>query len=79
MNAIDRLAELFTETLRLPAGTNVSTLEYRGVEQWDSVAHMQLVSEIENTFDVMLQTEDVIAMGSFTKARDILRKHGVDT
>ena len=45
--------------------------------QWDSVAHMQLVNAIELAFDIMLDTDDVIAMSSYQKAREIVGKHGV--
>lgn len=76
--AADRLVGAFTTGLGLPAGTDVTGLTYRGVEQWDSVAHMQLVLEIENAFDIMLDTDDVIDLSSFDKAREIVRKHGVD-
>ncbi len=78
MKPIDRLTRAFVEGLGIPADTNVQTLEYRGIEEWDSVAHMQLVSELESTFDIMLDTEDVIGMSSYEKAREILRKHGVE-
>ncbi|WP_106849012.1 acyl carrier protein [Blastococcus sp. Marseille-P5729] len=54
-----------------------ASLKYRGIEQWDSVAHMRLVGEIEDAFDVMLETEDVIDMSSFEKSKEILTKNGV--
>ena len=78
MKPIERLTQVFIEGLGIPEGTNVQTLEYRGIEEWDSVAHMQLVSEIESTFDIMLDTEDVIGMSSFAKAGEILKKYGID-
>ena len=78
MQPIDRLTRAFVEGLGIPADTNVQTLEYRGIEEWDSVAHMQLVSEIESAFDIMLDTEDVIGMTGFTKASEMRRKHGVE-
>jgi acyl carrier protein len=78
MRPIDRLVSAFTEALGLGPGTRVETLEYRQIEQWDSVAHMQLVAEIESAFDVMLSTEEVIGLSSFVNAREILRRHGVE-
>ena len=53
------------------------SLEYRGIEQWDSVAHMQVVAEIEDAFDIMMEIDDVIAMSSFTLTKDILGKYDV--
>ncbi|PID97148.1 MAG: acyl carrier protein [Actinomycetales bacterium] len=54
------------------------SLAYRGIEEWDSVAHMRLVAEIEDTFDVMLDTDEVIGMSSFAIACDTLQRLGVD-
>lgn len=74
----DRLRDAFRTALDLPEGMPVDELEYRGIDQWDSVAHMQLVAHLEDTFDVMLETDDVIDLSSFAKAREILAKLGVD-
>lgn len=71
-----RLRQAFTDALELPAGIDHTTLAYRETPTWDSLAHMQLVIAIESAFDVMLETEDVLALSSFTEACVILRRHG---
>jgi acyl carrier protein len=76
--SIDLLKKVFTESLGLTHEADWDNLAYRGIEEWDSVAHMQLVGEIEDAFDVMLETQEVIAMSSFTEAVRILRQHGAD-
>lgn len=50
---------------------------YRETAGWDSVGHMQLIAEIEDTFDVMLETDDVIGLSSFSIAVEILERYGV--
>jgi acyl carrier protein len=72
-----KLRAAFIESLGLPADADVDGLTYRGIKQWDSVAHMQLVSAIEAAFDLMLETDDVLGMSSYDKAKEIVRKHGV--
>ena len=72
-----KMQAAFHEALALPPEVDVGELTYRGIPQWDSVAHMQLVAALETTFDLMLDTADVLAMSSFTKAREILEKHGI--
>ena len=73
------LREAFVEALGLDAAaTDWDNLAYRGIPEWDSVAHMQLVGEIEDAFDIMLETDDVIDMSSFIKAKEILGKYGID-
>jgi acyl carrier protein len=78
MSNIERLRVAFRTALGLPDDYAVDSLEYRGIEKWDSLAHMSLVAEIEDAFDVMIDTDDVIDMSSFDKAREILSKKGID-
>ena len=76
MDTVDRLKVAFSEGLGLPIESiEWSTLVYRGIPEWDSVAHMQVVAEIEDAFDIMLETDDVIGMSSFEEAKVILTKY----
>ena len=77
-NKIDTLKRAFEDGLGIAADADIENLKYRGIPQWDSIGHLQLVMEIENSFDVMLPTEDVIDLSSFAKAKEILQKHGVE-
>ena len=77
MTTHDTLIGVFASALCVPESPALESAEYRGIPQWDSVAHMRLVAAIETAFDIMLDTEDVIGMSSFRKAMDILAKHGV--
>lgn len=74
----DRLKAAFSEALGVGPDANFEQLEYAKTRGWDSVAHMRLVSEIENAFDIMLDTDDVIGMSSFPVAKEIVAKYGID-
>lgn len=78
MNNEDTLKNAFSEGLGVQANSiDWDTLEYRGIEQWDSVAHMQVVAEIEDAFDIMLAIDDVIAMSDFKVTKVILGQYDV--
>lgn len=77
LEAASRLCDVFTSVLELEPDSDHEKLAYRETPSWDSVAHMQLIVAIESAFDVMLETEDVLALSSFAEARKILSKHGV--
>lgn len=77
MSAQDELNKAFISGLELDDSTSVESLEYRGITEWDSIGHMALIAEIENTFDVMLSTDQVIALSSFAEAKRILGELGV--
>jgi acyl carrier protein len=74
----DRLRAVFVDALELPEGVDVENLKYRDIEQWDSLGHMTLVAAIEEEFDVVLETEQVIDLSSFKVGLDMLRSMGVD-
>jgi len=75
---LDRLKTAFSDSLGVASDVKFDDLAYAKSAGWDSVAHMKLVSEIENAFDIMLDTDDVIGMSSFPVAKDIVTKYGVD-
>lgn len=52
-------------------------LVYQGVPSWDSVGHMGLISEIEDTFDVQFETDDIVDFGSYEKGIELLKKYDV--
>nr|WP_300304249.1 acyl carrier protein [uncultured Anaerostipes sp.] len=52
-------------------------LGYRGVPAWDSLGHMNLIGELEEVFDVMLETPDMLAFSSYEKGKEIMKKYGV--
>lgn len=72
-----RFKKCIAESLGLDPEVITDGLAYNSVKQWDSVAHMALVAALETEFNVMLDTDDIIAMSSVAVARDIVRKHGV--
>ncbi len=45
---------------------------------WDSVAHLNLVTVLEEEFDIMLDTEDIVDFDSYEKGKEILKKCGIE-
>ena len=78
MTELRRLSAAFRTSLDLPADADVAGLSYQDNDKWDSLAHMSLIAAIEDEFSVMLDTDDVINLSSFTEATRILGKYGVD-
>ncbi|MEH2052158.1 acyl carrier protein [Nostoc sp.] len=74
----EKLVQAFCTALGIQPETVTDTLAYRSIQQWNSVAHMALVTELENTFSVMLDTNDIIDMSSVGKAKQILSKYDVE-
>lgn len=69
---------VFANALDLPPNTDIETLEIGKNPNWDSIGHMALVAELEDRFGIMLETDDIVAMSSYTASIEILRRYGVD-
>ena len=52
-------------------------LIYQAVAGWDSVGHMQLMTQLEEVFGIALEMEDILEFSGYEKGMDILRKYGV--
>ena len=74
---MDKLIDCFVRTFGIERERVTVKLAYQSIPEWDSVGHMALVAEIENTFNVTLDTDDIIGMSDVAKALEILQKHGV--
>lgn len=72
------LIDTFLHSLDLPSDIDIPALAYRTAPGWNSVGHMQLIAAIETTFDVMMETQDIIELSSFDKAVEILGRYGID-
>lgn len=45
---------------------------FREVVEWSSLAHLTLISELEDTFDIMFDTEHILNFGSYENGKRIL-------
>ena len=71
----DRVRNQFVEVFGITADSVVDELEYASIPQWDSIAHMSLIVALEDEFDIMIDTDDVIDMSSFKKAKEIISSY----
>jgi acyl carrier protein len=74
VTADPRLAQAFRTALELSPDVDVETLAYGQHPSWDSVGHMALVAEIEDAFDVRLESDDVLELSSYAKGVELLQR-----
>jgi len=48
-------------------------LKYNDIPEWDSIGHMTLMSELEEGFNISMDTDDIIDFSSFKKGIQILK------
>jgi acyl carrier protein len=73
----DRLLEVFSLGLSIPSELLSDETNPDNTPQWDSLAAMELVTLLEDNFDVRLKTSEIMKMRSIGIARSVLRDKGV--
>jgi len=70
-----KLIQCFIKVLGITEEEIKDDLAYNSIPQWDSTRHMALIAVIESEFDIMLDTDDIVGMSSFAKAKEIVSRY----
>ncbi len=71
MTNLEKYNQVFCESLEITED-KLPGLEYQGVELWDSVGHMNMMAALEDAFDIMMETDDIVDFSSYEKGMEIL-------
>lgn len=77
MNNLEKYNQAFITGLSLSEDQLNENLKYQDIEAWDSVGHMNLIAELEDAFDIMMDTDDIIDFSSYEKGKEILAKYDI--
>lgn len=69
-----KLREIFSDVFSIEEKDVKDELAYSSIPTWDSVAHMAMVAEVEETFDIMMDTDDIIDMSTFKISVEIVKR-----
>lgn len=74
MTNIEKYNKAFIDSLSVNL-EELPNLTYQSVPLWDSVGHMNLIAALEEQFDIMMETDDIIELSSYEKGKEILKKN----
>lgn len=79
MSNLEKYNQAFIDTFEITED-KLPGLKYQDIEAWDSVGHMSLIAALEDAFDIMMDTDDIIDLSSYEKGKEILAKddYGVE-
>ena len=77
MSNLEIYNKIFTEVLELGEEQLNEDCTVENVEKWDSISHITLISTIEDSFDIMLDTDDIIDFSSYEKGKEILKRYDI--
>ena len=76
MDNLKKYDNAFIETFSIE-NKGLQDLEYNKIEQWDSIGHMTLISDLEDKFKITFETDDVVDFSSYKKGKEILKKYKI--
>ncbi len=73
-----KLRQVVAEAFGVDEAVVTDALSYNAIREWDSVAHLGLVTAIEHAFAVEFEPDDITAMADVATIVGVLRAKGVD-
>ena len=77
MSNKEKYQNIFIKSLSIDSEKFNENLKYNEIPEWDSIAHMTLISGIEEGFSITMETDDIIDFSSYNKGIEILTKYKV--
>lgn len=71
MNNLELLNDAFKASFKV-CDNELENLAYKSIDLWDSVGQMTLIANIEDSFDIMIESEDIMDINSYKAAKIIL-------
>jgi acyl carrier protein len=78
MTNLDKYRNIFLETFSLADDFDVENLKFQQIQEWDSVGHMDLIASLEDEFDIMFDTEEIIGLNSYARGIEMLKEHAIE-
>ena len=78
MSNLEKYNKVFMDVFGVKEAALNDSFTFKDVPQWDSVAHLSLIDALEEAFDVMFESEDILHYGSYENGKRILGRYGVE-
>lgn len=77
MTNLEKYNQAFAQALDIAETEVNESLEYQGIATWDSIGHMELISQLEDAFGIMMDTDDIVDLSSYSVGKQILAKYDI--
>jgi acyl carrier protein len=74
-----KLKDILAKILLIDETKISDSMSRKTVKEWDSMAHLMLVSELESAFEVTMDDEDIIEIQTVADIKKTLKKLGITT
>ena len=76
-SADEKLNDILAKVLLIDRSKISDGVSRKNAEEWDSMAHLMLVSEIESAFEVTMNDDDIMEIQTVGDIKKILKKLGI--
>ena len=77
MSNLEKYDSVFVESFMINV-SDLNSLKYQSVKEWDSIGHMNLISNLEEVFEIEIDIDDIIDFSSYEKGKELLSKYNVE-
>lgn len=74
---LEKYNEIFMSVFDAEESRLNEEFKFGQVPNWDSLAHMELIAQLEDEFEIMFDTYDIIHFGSYENGKKILERYMV--
>lgn len=78
MSNLEKYNNIFMENFEVNENMLNEDFDNENVSKWDSVAHMNLITMLEDEFDIFFESEDIMEFNSYSKGKEILKKYNIE-
>ncbi|MCM1188879.1 MAG: acyl carrier protein [bacterium] len=72
----EKIIALIEEALNVPAGTVTEDTAAADVEQWDSLAHVMIIGELEEKLGISIPLEEAVELTGMKDLLEACRRYG---
>lgn len=77
MKETDALRQLLIEFFEMPPDAAPEDLAQQSIAKWDSLAMVQLITELQSVFSVEFDLDEIDKLTSYTHIREALMRKGL--
>jgi acyl carrier protein len=74
----EKYNKAFMEVFDINEESLDSDIKYNSIPEWDSIGHMGLIAELEDSFEISMEMDDIIDFSSYKKGIEILKKYDIE-
>jgi acyl carrier protein len=77
MTSREKYNKVFMDCFAISEDQLNENFVYQSIPAWDSVGHMGMIADLEDTFDIMMDMDDIVDFESYTVGIEKLKNYDI--